>query len=198
MYALNEQLFGVFLFSSLALCPHAYCYTLLWSQKSEFFPEILLLFNRSMSEILFTLHHSYVRRKILFTLYGWGNTNPSGFCSVVLQVTQDVVFHFRSSGCSLLLDLLMQNTFTDHTCINWASRRDTVKDRGWFSWFPDIPQNFCGRERNKNAVLHHSFFVGFCFCFFMWFFFFFVGLFMIIMRLFSFCSFSLVFSLLCV
>lgn len=71
VYALNEQLFGVFLFSSLALCPHAYCYTLLWSQKSEFFPEILLLFNRSMSEILFTLHHSYVRRKILFTLYGW-------------------------------------------------------------------------------------------------------------------------------
>lgn len=137
----------------------------------NFFPEILLLFNGSMSEILFTLHHSYVRRKILFTLYGWGNTNPSGFCSVVLQVTQDVVFHFRSSGCSLLLDLLMQNTFTDHTCINWASRRDTVKDRGWFSWFPDIPQNFCGRERNKNAVLHHSFFVGFCFCFFMWFFF---------------------------
>lgn len=124
-----------------------------------------------MSEILFTLHYSYVRRKILFTLYGWGSTNLSGFCSVVLQVTQDVVFHFRSLESSLLLDLLMQSTFTNQTCINWASRRDTVKDRDWFSWFPDIPQNFCGRERNKNAVLHGSFF-GFRLWFFLVYFFF--------------------------
>lgn len=124
-------------------------------------------------------------------IYGWGNTNPSGFYSVVLQITQDVVFHFRSlecSSCSLLLHLLMQRTFINQTCVNGASRRGTIKDRGWFSWFPGISQNFCGRERNKNTALHGRFFV----C---WFFFSFVDLIMIIMRLLS--PASVLFSLFC-
>jgi len=29
---------------------------------------------------------------ILFALYGWRNTNPSGFYSVLLQVTQDTAY----------------------------------------------------------------------------------------------------------
>lgn len=120
---------------------------------------------------------------------------------MVLQVIQDVAFHFRSlecSSCDLLLHLLMQRTFINQTCINCISRRDTIKDRGVGSLDSLASHRiFVAETEIKNAVLHGIFF---CFVLFVLVcgFFFFVGLVMIIMRLFSFYGFSLVFSLTCV
>lgn len=53
------------------------------------FMDFFLLYIKSVSE-MFYFYHTYVRRKvILFAFYGWRNTNPPGFHSVLLQVAQD-------------------------------------------------------------------------------------------------------------
>lgn len=74
-----------------------------------------------------SFYHTCVRRKmILSTLYGWRNTNPSGFNKCISCVTWETGCHFRYLKCNshgLLLHLWMLKTFAHQSCVDWSSRK---------------------------------------------------------------------------
>lgn len=119
---------------------------MLWSQKSIFLPGFLFLCN-SVSEISFSSHLTCVRRMIS-ALYGWRNTNPSGFFyNVILQVIQGTEYHFQSLKCSsrgFLPHLWMRKAFAEPVLYRLGShkREGLLQMTSWhlvkFLWETEI------------------------------------------------------------
>lgn len=135
---------------------------MLSSQKSEFLLGFLLLYNRRVSEILFFLSHLCEKKDdTIYTLWMEKQIHQASIMWFFGELGVLTACHFRSLKCSsrsLLLHLWMLKTFANQSYVHWASKKDTIKEGGWFRWLPGISQNFCGRDGNENTVLHGSYF----------------------------------------
>lgn len=145
----------------------------------NFFLGFLLLYNRRVSKILFSFYHTSVWEERWYYLCFMMEKHKSIrllLCNVILQLTWDTACYFRSLKCSShshFLHLWMLKSCANQSCTDWPSGRESIREVG--------SDDFLASHRIFLAETE----IKMLLCIVV----------MLIVRLFSFYSFSLVFYL---